>query len=96
MRRAAFVLGSIYALYLMNFGKDSRFAGFVTGLVLCCLIFVIWLVISYRSRAIDTVRRRRREQGVTPAIGRLFVFLNETKSISCTGFADLVGGSFGR
>jgi hypothetical protein len=38
----AFVLGSIYAVHLMSFGKDSRRAGFVTGMILCALVFAIW------------------------------------------------------
>jgi len=51
----AFVLGSASAIYLISFGIDSRFAGFVTGSVLCSLAFAIWLVVAYRSQTIGAI-----------------------------------------
>ena len=78
----AFVLGSIYALYLVNFGQDSRLAGFVTGLVLCGVIWIVWLVIAWRRYSISTLRQMKEKSSAFKLVDETITITADTGSVT--------------
>jgi hypothetical protein len=56
---ALFAVGLAYAAYLVGFGKDGKFAGFVTGFVLCFAAVVILLVTAHLRYKLGTLKRMK-------------------------------------
>lgn len=56
---AGFLLAGLYAAYLIAFGVDPRFAGFVVGLIVAVLTAIAYIVIAYLARSIGTVKRMK-------------------------------------
>jgi hypothetical protein len=53
------LIGILYAAYLIFFGVDGKFAGFITALVITFLGLTIYYFVSHRRRTLGALKRMK-------------------------------------